>query len=279
MLCLCALASHADAAIVANFTGGLGTESSDQWAGVAGDGWTTPWSTNGRNSNTTAIVTTTPLTTGGGNYLGFVDDSSNTSITARRAYGSGNGVDISQNYRISFNYRFDGSVAQFADFGDRIALLGDTASVNGTTSTNTWIVGVAASNTGSQANQSVFPGNWYFFDNNGDSDFATKNMYDTGLAMVAGTVYQITVDVNPLAGTYGASVSDGTSTVSQGGLTFRRGASSIASATEHYINFGGTNSSASDNGSFSVDNILIVPEPSVVLLAALGGLFLLRRQR
>ena len=53
---------------------------------------------------------------------------------------------------------------------------------------------MAASNTGAGTGQSVYPGEWYFFDNNGSNAFATANMFDTNLTLVGGRVYSITVD-------------------------------------------------------------------------------------
>ena len=179
-----AAAPDAQGAIVANFTDGNGTALPDQFAGTSGAGWATGWGSVGTTTGT-GVVNTSPLA-GGGNYLQVVDDATSTNLFVRRQYASAGEVNVAQPHTISLSYRFDGSIAQFTDFNDRIAIFGDTAAQTTSGATNTWLIGVAGSNTGAGAGQSVFPGEWYFFDNNGSNAFATSNMFDTNLPLVAG---------------------------------------------------------------------------------------------
>lgn len=270
------LCTPAQAAILANFDGGNGTASSDQWTGTAGNGWAAQWGSGGTTTGT-GVVSTSPLS-GGGNYLQVVDDTSTSGTYIRRQYNNSGDISVSSTYQISFNFRWDGDITNFNNFGDRIGLFGDVAAVTGTSSSNTWAIGVAASNTGAGAGQSVYAGNWYFFDNNGSTDFATSNMFNTNLAFVAGRVYAITVVVNPNTGTYSASISDGVNpTVSANDLTFRRGAGAV---TNHWINAAMNATAGSDSSAFSIDSIVIVPEPSVFLVSAAGfATMMLRRRR
>ena len=268
--------AQASAATVANFTDGNGTASSDQWTGIAGNGWATGWASLGAAAGT-GVVSTSPLE-GGGNYLQFVDDTTTAAVFARRQLVNFGEVNLAQPYRLSLSYRFDGDIAQFTQFADRIGIYGDSSATGGTGATNTWSIGVVGGNTGAGGGQSAIPGHWYFIDNNGSNAFATTNMFDTGLSLVSGRVYSITVDVNPVAGTYGASINDGVNApVSASGLTFRNGATGTSASWLH-INMSAT--AATDNSAFSVDNISVVPEPGALGFLLVGaGLLGSRRRR
>jgi len=265
------------AVITANFTDGNGTTLPDQWTGVAGAGWAGAWSAVGSDTGT-GVTNTSPLA-GGGNYLHFVDNTTTQSVLARRQYQTAGEVDITKPYSISLNFRYDGLGSEFTTFADRIAIFGDTSGiVTGTNATNTWCIGVAASNSGAGGGQSVFAGNWYFIDNNGSNAFATGNMVDTGLAFVAGREYAIIVDIDPTTGTYSASIDDGVNDpFSASDMTFRRGAGAV---NTNWLYVSTISTTASESIPFSVDNISIVPEPSVsvLFLAGLGGLVMRRRR-
>jgi hypothetical protein len=266
------VASSASGAIVANFDGGNGTASSDQWTGIAGNGWATAWGQAGTVTGSTTVTTTSPLS-GGGNYLSVVDDTTTASSYIRRQYQSFGDVNINQSYRISFSFRFDGNMTDFTTFTDRLAIFGDSTAQTATGATNSWGIGVAASNSGAGAGQSVYPGEWYFLDNNGSTAFATSNMFDTNLALVGGRVYNITLDVNAVAGSYSASINDGVNpVVSASNLTYRNGTTNISNFFHVSVN----GSAAADNSAFSIDNLTIsaIPEPAgitAILSACLGA--------
>ncbi|HYE18408.1 MAG TPA: PEP-CTERM sorting domain-containing protein [Tepidisphaeraceae bacterium] len=267
----------ARAAIVADFTDGNGTALPDQWTGVAGSGWATAWGSSGSAAGT-GVVNTSPLD-GGGNYLQFVDNTATTPAYIRRQYATSGDVNITQPYRISLRYRFDGTMGDFTAFNDRLAIFGDPGAVTSSATSNTWLVGVAGGNSGASASQSVFPGNWYMYDNNGSTDFATSNMVDTGLALVGGRVYGITVDVDPTTGTYDATIDDGVNPAfTASDLTFRRGAGASSASWFHVS---GNATAATDNSAFSLDGVVIspVPEPSTAALLLIGAGLLGRRGR
>ncbi|HSI34485.1 MAG: PEP-CTERM sorting domain-containing protein [Phycisphaerae bacterium] len=267
----------ARAAIVADFTDGNGSTLPDQWTGSVGSGWQTAWSSAGTTTGT-GVVNTSPLG-GGGNYLQVVDNTTTTPAYIRRQYATSGDVDIAQPYRVSLRYRFDGTMAEFTDFNDRLAIFGDTGAVTSSATSNTWLLGVAGGNTGAGAGQSVFAGRWYMFDNNGSNAFATSNMVDTGLTLVGGREYAITVDVDPTTGTYDATIDDGVNPAfTANDLTFRRGAGASAASWFHVS---GNATAATDNSAFSLDGVVIsaVPEPSTAALLVIGAGLLGRRGR
>lgn len=261
---------------MAEFNDGNGTTLPDQWAGAVGNGWATAWQQGG-NAAGTGVVNTSPLWDSG-NYLQFVDNTTTSPTYVRRQFQNFEGLDIAQPHRITLSYRFDGSGAAFTHFNDRIAIFGDTAAVTSSATSNTWLIGVAGSNTGAGVGQSVNPGEWYFFDNNGSNTFATSNMYDTNLVFVPGRAYAITIDVNPALGTYSASINDGVNpVVSASNLTFRSGSTGAAS----WFHVSQNSDAPTDNAAFSIDSVQIVPEPTAGLatLAGFAALSLLRRRR
>ena len=270
---LALLPALGSAVTVAGFTEGNGTATSDQWTGTIGNGWATAWQQAGADL-ATGVVNTAPLHAGG-NYLQFDDNDATAAAYIRRQMVNFGEVNLSQPYQLTLSYRFDGSLAQLTTFNDRIAIFGDSTAMTGTGATNTWGLGVVGAD--NSPSQTVFPGEWYFYDNNGSSAFTSTNMFDTNLALVAGRTYAITVDVNPVAGTYDASIDDGVNpVVSAIGLTFRNGATNTSASWFHISH---NASAGTDDSAFSVDNIAVVPEPaSASLLLGSLGLLLARRR-
>jgi hypothetical protein len=264
------------AAVIADFTGGNGTAMPDQYVGAAGDGWAGAWSASGVNTTSTTVTNTGAFSLGG-NYLKVVDNTTTGVTFVRRQYTSAGELTLSGTQLISFNFRFDGNISQFTAFNDRIGIFGDTTSQTGTGITNTWLVGVAGGNSGAATGQSVFSGNWYFFDNNGSNVFSTDNMVDTGIALVAGREYAFVIEVDSAAGTYSVTLDDGVNeTVQATDLVFRRG---TGAASTSWIHFNLNASTASDSSAFSIDKVAIVPEPAGLAIAAVAGLLLGRRRR
>ena len=260
---------RSEAAIIANFNDGDGNISSDQYPGNATDGWASGWGAGGHLTASSGVVSTAPLS-GGGNYLQVTDNTTVTSTYARRTYQTvGGNVDITQTYTISLSYRFDGNIADFNAFNDRVAIFGDTASAStGTGATNTWCVGVV----GGTNTDVTAAGNWYFIDNNGSTSFGSSNMSYTSLSFVAGRTYDISITVNPVAGTYSASINDGVNPeVSASDLAFRRGTGSITASATQTLYIANNASAGTDSSAFSIDNIVIVPEPASAMMALLAG--------
>lgn len=276
----------ASASIVAKFADGNGTALPDQWTGIGGNGWTGGWTTAGGATGTAGVTapgsaTASPLAGGSSTYLKFVDDAATNTVSARRGFGAADGdVNVSQKYRISFKYRFDGDTSALSVYADRLNLLGDTSSVGSTATTSTWGIGVIGAN--GTASQTSYPGHWYFYNNitpTAGGAFNAANMVDTGLTLTTGTTYSMTVDVDPVNFSYAATISDGTNPAfTASDLHFRRANTSGAISTA-WINFADSASDPADNQSFSVSDLVIVPEPSTAGLLAVGAIGLLRRRR
>lgn len=268
----------ASAAIVANFTDGLGTSSVDQFQGTAGGGWLGPW-VNGTPSSTTSIsysvVNTTPLSTGRGNYLIGTNE-----VAGVGAGQSRNG--IYRNYDVaslgagtatfSWEFRFDSQVGFSDAFNDQIKFMdSDTAgtSLGGSAADNTWFMEIRG---GAGPNYTLRA-------RNGAVNADTSN------AISLGVNYAFEVISVPSTKSYSFTVTRlDTSTV-------------VASGT----NFGWYNTTATDHGgffalipgirtdnvgdkvSYSLDNVgIVVPEPSTyALLLGIGicGLVYLRRRK
>lgn len=268
----------ASAAIVANFTDGLGTASVDQFQGIAGDVWLGPW-VNGTPSVTTSIsysvVNTTPLSTGSGNYLSGTNE-----VLSAGAGQSRNG--IYRNYDVaslgaatatfSWEFRFDSQVGFTDSFNDQIKFMdSDIAgtSLGGSAADNTWFMEIRGG---------AGP-NYTFRARNGGANADTPN------AITVGVNYAFEVISAPATKSYSFTVTRlDTSTV-------------VASGT----NLGWYNTTATDHGGFfalipgiRTDNVgdkvsysfdkvgIVVPEPSTyALLFGVGicGLAYLRRRK
>jgi hypothetical protein len=127
---------------------------------------------------------------------------------------------------------------------------------------------------------------WAFYDGDegsfdGDDP---ERMLSTGIAMTTGGVYEFTIDVYPVEKTWDATVDDGTDSVTKTDMGYRTHGSAGT-----YLSFLTKKSKATpadefdDVRKFSVDGIRIgiIPEPSTLLLMAMGSGLLLgfRRRR
>jgi hypothetical protein len=288
-----AASSPASAAIVANFTDGNTTDSVDGYPGKAGDGWTGPWNSSINTASSVAqatlaaSVTSTNAMGTGGNYL-------STRITSLA--GSGNGraglnrefttfgdVDPTKPHIVQFSVRIDGdSNGDLSEFNtsnnDRLFFFGAPSGMNEINSNNTWLIGALGGSTGGAVAKT-----FAFYDNpaGGNNSYDPTRFENTGIAIVVGTVYAFTVNVDPAAGTYSASVTDGTNTYASAAgdpLGFRTTTANPATDT---LNFALKLSDTNDQLGFSLDNVSVtVPEPSALALAGcIIGVPLMRRRR
>lgn len=260
---------------VAQFTDGNTSAATDGYPGAGGDGWNAGWSSLAGSGGTVSVANSTPLD-GGGNYL--VSSRTNAGDrTIGRRYLDHDGVDDAAPHMISWKWRFDGNIQQFGgSFNDRFAFYGNGAGVAGSTAANSWLIGLVAAD---RAGNDIFDNNWYFFDNNGSSDFNQTNMVNTGLTLQPGAVYDFKVLVDPVAGTYDAFMSDGANSASATGLTFRSGLTGAFPV----IHFSSTASATNDNLAFALDAVRIealIPEPATaaLLVAGLSAVSLRRRR-
>ncbi len=102
----------ANADIVANFTGGDGFESVDQYQGIPGDGWATAWQTNTAQSSAgTSLVgfvdESAPMNNGGKYLSTFPTGGSGVSKGAAAAVHHLDNVNILEEHTVSFDLRLD----------------------------------------------------------------------------------------------------------------------------------------------------------------------------
>ena len=258
--------------IRAEFDDGSGTSTPDQFTGTAGKGWLSLWTGVG---GTASIQTAAPLEDAGDPYLQAIRTASGPR-TLRRQYGDYGLVDPGAMHYISWKWRFDGDVTDLTVFDDRIHFFGNASELGSTTSANSWIIGWIAAD---RAGNDIHEGEWYFFDGTSSGDFVGANMANTGMGLLADTVYDFRVLVNPALGTYDAWISDGTNLFYAAGLGFRNGTPGVYD----WVHFGTNANSSGDDTTFSLDSVRITawtPEPGTLSLLLIGGAgSLLRRRR
>jgi hypothetical protein len=263
------------AAIVANFADGPGNTSSDQYPGIAGNGWQGGWSmgtgaTGSTTTNTTLATNANPLTVGGDQYLS-VTLNTGTSIndnwtTARRQFGAFDGVDPTKPHTINFDFRPEAkNEIPDAEFRSRYQIFGNSSEPGDTSTATTWWIVAAAGTTGS-APTGVVINNWGFLTNPNPLTTPAPtgmNFVDSGITMNANTVYHFQIKVYPASKTYVATVSDGTDTFTSGTLYFRNQNAAAQSAS--YLAFGARQQNIDNQGlanyPFSFDSVSIVPTP------------------
>ena len=112
------------AGIVANFDGGNGSAVVDAYAGKAGDGWAGAWQESTSSASfgaTPTVVSTTPLFTGGGNYVtaAVTTSGSNKQGAFAREYEAYEGVALSAPHTIQFKIRPE-DLTGFSHSEDRV---------------------------------------------------------------------------------------------------------------------------------------------------------------
>ncbi len=264
----------AHSAIIADFTGGNGTESVDQFRGIPGEGWSNAWQTT-LNSATldSSVISANPLN-GGGNYLSSTLSVSGAATNGlgvvSRDYDSFGDVDVASMHTISFDIRLDSGFDTFTSNLDYIQIFDRSGSNTDFGSGASWLIRAAGD---------VPPGttglvatNWMVYDGTKDNVFSNTRFVDTGVALVPGAVYRFDVTVDPASSEYTVAI-NGVTTNSD--LGFRAGNTFVSGQ----LNFGGrVNGQTDESMTFSVDSIMI-PEPSAALLVVLGSLPLLGRRR
>jgi len=280
---LCAAGPLEAASAVANFDGGNSDTIVDAYVGMAGDGWAAAWGQATLSGAITAAVAQpgelgfSELSTGGGNYLSYsLATTAAGRGTVGRSFVSGNaGLDLTQDYTISFKLRIDEDIASpettFTDVSaegldsynifDRYAIHTATSTLSGweisagpwyaqTFGSLTWVVG------------------------NGNRDNTTTRV-DTGIVVQQGLVYDFQVHVRPTTKAWDVRIDDGTnvydSTVSYpDGLGWRTNDTRNRVA----LNFNARGSDALDVRKFSLDAVMVTgagsgppPDPPETVVA------------
>jgi len=268
ILCLTLGVASAPAAVLTlDFANGNGTTSVDQYAGIAGSGWNTAWTTAaGSNvtSSTSTVINTTPLYSGSGNYL-------STSYTVNGLGGGNQWVRVSRQVNssaisltspvsFSFTLRPDSTVS---NANETFTIFNATAATQNTGASDTWKI-------------TADGGGWNIY--NGNTAVAVGKVGATNLA---GTDYQFTINSDPSTKTWTATIFNISNNVTynSGTLSWRNTAATSENTFLNFVSQGGA--ATSQTFGYSLDNIVVVPEPSVGTLAAMGGVsfLLLKRWR
>lgn len=262
-------------AITANFDGAVG----DGYPGTAGNGWGGGWVSQASASSVTWASGVGsfygPMSTGGGNYLGnqyqFSSGSGYHLLSRQYVTNAAAGVDTTQAHKITFKFRLNSPTSNWDDpIGrDSISFYDDVAGNSYFASSPTWIFG-ASSRTGGttpKLNFEVIDGN----------RAGTGTAIDTGIALVAGTVYTFAVTTFPDSRSWEGTISNGVTTFSRDNLGWR---SNVTSAGG-FLNMRGAVSYSPKDRLFSIDSVAItaVPEPAGLGVLAVSALLLVRRHR
>jgi len=231
--------SRAQILVEANFSGGNGTSSVDQFQGTAGGGWANAWGFTGVDYSA-SVVSGDPMD---GDYLSITRPSTATT-TASLTRTIDNGVlDTAANHVVSFSLRLDAlPSAQTLSIGGY--------SLGATSAWNWLIIGDSA--------------RWAFY-----NGLTIVNV--TGVTPQAGHTYDFTVNVNMVDKQWTASVQDGGSSYTSGVLGFRN----TVAVNDQRLLFSVANGSAQALD-LSIDSVSYsaVPEPNVTALL-IGGLVVL----
>lgn len=275
------LASHAQ--IVANFDGGNGTASADQFVGVAADGWLTPWNVAGTSTSQTvtySVIDTTPLSPGGGNYL-------NGTLTVNDDTGSGqsrsgvvrryDAAALGNEITTSFLLRIDAASGFNNEFNDTIYL----------TESNNLLTSSGGSNTNTTW-QINLRGNGRVSYNNGTTSTTLPNTGPNSLTWTTGDLFSFNIVSDAATETWSFIVQNLTQgqSASVSGAAWRAAATLSNAHGSHFNVVPGIARGTGQTGSsisISLDSVSIIPEPSTTAaLAALGAaaaaLALLRRR-
>jgi hypothetical protein len=212
------------------FTDGEGTSSPDQYAGVAGNGWSAAWATQtgtGAQVVQPHVISTSPLN-GGDNYLnwgyGF-----NVASTMRRQFDIAGPVDPTWPYTIEFDFRTDifisAGTANFNNFNNR----NDYVSIAQNTTTGNDVQGkatfwVKAQGAANAASPGLAAKMWSFFDANPSTSTESAGLFvnSTNVAYATNVVYHFKLTVDPTLNVYEGQVSDGVNTFNTTTATGRK---------------------------------------------------------
>ncbi len=243
-----------------DFADGNGATSVDQFDGIADSGWSTPWTTAaGANiTNYNGTVTNVDPVGDGGNYLqmSFTGSASTLQWVRLSRQIDSTAISLTSPVRYSFTLRPDSTVS---NTNETFTIFSGTAATNNTSAGDTWKI-------------TADGGGWNVYNNN-----TAVALGKVGATNLAGTDYRFNLLSDPLTKSWSLTIdnlTNGTSSVSSGTLAWR----STASVENSYLNFISQSGSAGTFG-YSLDSIVVVPEPGTVALLALAGAALLRVRR
>lgn len=281
-LAVLTLAPIAGASVVANFTDGTGTSTPDSYTGSAGAGWVAPWSmsNSGSSAGSGTVTNANPLTPTGGNYLSITTSAASGGAASAwtRQYGAG-AIALNAAHTISWSFRVDETLGAGFDAGnDRYQFYGNRNTLGGFNSSSTsneWFA-FATGAIPATANGNFQANTWNFYSGGSTTGFGDGTIVSSGIALTTGTTYYFTIVNDPVTRTYVATVSNGTTSFTSGTLNWR---DRSVGSSGGYFTASLITTNSNEVRSASIDNILIVPEPSSAMLLIPAGALLLRRRR
>lgn len=249
-----------------DFTDGNGTTSVDQFNGVAGSGWKAGWTSAAGTSITSTMNTvtnTSPLYTGGGNYLSstFTVSGVTTANQWERATRQLDSTAINLNAALTYSFVFR-SDSILSNANESITIFSANGPNPGTGSGDTWKI------TGGGAG-------WVAFYGNGTSTPSGSITLGTLGTSSMATSYQFTIYSDPTTQMYNVTITNlsNSTTTSSGLISWR----AITTTENSYFDILASSGSTISGQSFgySIDNISVVPEPaSVALFVASSALLI-----
>jgi hypothetical protein len=224
------------------------------YGAVPGRGWETPWMASGNPIG--RLADDDPLSQVNPALLGLRFHHSYERAVARR-YGKRPGFDPSEPHVISWKWRFDGDIDDFAaSYRDRISFYGNPFFRRNSWPSNTWLIGVVADHESKGKERMMLPMTWYAYDGDPagvDKELDRRNMVDTGMKLKPGVIYRFAVAVYPRERRYDVAIQDDEQTFTHDGLTFR----DCATEDGRVLHFTASANHPEDDLSFSIDSIRI----------------------
>ena len=248
--------------VEACFSGGNTDAVVDAYVGMPGDGWTAAWREKHYYQTATPVVLSSgdagfsEVKPGSGSYLSYTGEGLssvyNGSSAVFRKFGlDSTSVNLGQPHTIEFTVRIDEDLSNFTDYYDRYCIYDTSVEHSGSSQDCSWLIS-AYGGEGEVAG-SGFVGAWTFYDGDNDGSMLLDNHVDTNIALTTGGVYDFTIDVDPVARTYDATVSNGTSSFSASDLGWRCNNYAVGG----YLGFNLRNNSTSDTREMSIDNVKV----------------------
>jgi len=257
------------------------TDKVDAYPGMAGGGWTGPW-TEKTGTVTYTVVTddSAPLDAGTGKYLDLTTLSSSTTEggSVARAYTAfGNGIDVTEPHSVEFKYRINEDIigGTFNSSSDRYQLFDTDDQSVSANDDSSWIIGCYGGSASWLDGSKV--GHWVVFNGGGhddpvDTTFSDARNLDTGIAVQPATTYDFHIDIDPenyawdvTIGSGGTPLYDSTDT-HPNGLGWRTSGNLVGGMPT----FGSYCRSSGETRAYALDSLTITGAPN----APYGGMSL-----